>query len=345
MNYFPNSIKNILITGGSGFIGSAMVMRLLNNTSLNIFNLDKLGYANNEEIFYECKKSKRYILIKADLTSLEDTIEAIKLSDPDLVFHFAAESHVDRSINNPKIFIDNNINGTFNLLEALIRHWESLESKRKEQFRLLHISTDEVFGSLGNTGLFSEQSPYNPRSPYSATKAASDHLVKAWNHTYGLPVLITNSSNNYGPRQFPEKLIPVIIKNAISNKEIPIYGDGTNIRNWIFVEDNIDALIQVILHGKIGHSYCIGGEEEKTNNEIVDMVCQSLDNYNKKNSPHKRFKNYIIDRKGHDERYALDNRKIQNELNWSPSYNLTRGIDITVKWYLNNLDWLKSKFF
>jgi len=344
MNYFPNSIKNILITGGSGFIGSAMVTRLLNKTSLNIFNLDKLGYANNEKILYECKKSNRYIHIKADLTSLEDTTEAIKLSNPDLVFHFAAESHVDTSINNPKIFLDNNINGTFNLLEALVRHWESIGLKRKKQFRLLHISTDEVFGSLGKNGLFSENSPYSPRSPYSATKAASDHLVKAWNNTYGLPILITNSSNNYGPRQLPEKLIPVIIKNAISNKEIPIYGDGTNIRDWIFVEDNIDALIKVILYGKIGQSYCIGGGEEKTNNEIVDMVCQALDNYNKKNIPHIRFKKYIIDRKGHDERYAVDYRKIQNELNWSPSYNLTRGIDITVKWYLDNLDWPKSEF-
>mgnify|MGYP001436097854 CR=1 FL=1 len=330
---FPKSINKILVTGGSGFIGTTLVEKLIRNTNIQVYNLDKLGYASNSSKFLNSCESNRYVMLKVDLCNEEDTENAVKLSNPDLVFHLAAESHVDRSIVEPKTFIDNNIIGTFNLLKSLNIHWQRMEIKRKKSFRVLHVSTDEVFGSLFKDESFSEKSPYDPRNPYSATKAASDHLVRTWNNTYGLPTLITHSSNNYGPYQHSEKLIPTIINNALSKKEIPIYGDGKNIRDWIYVEDHVDALIQVILQGKVGQSYCIGSENQKTNLEIVETICEFLDVYIPHNSPHIRFLKLVDDRKGHDRKYAINNRKIKEELNWMPKYDFKKGISRTIKWY------------
>ena len=253
--------------------------------------------------------------------------------------HLAAESHVDRSITGPKEFINSNIVGTFNLLEAAREHYEDLSYERKSNFRLLHISTDEVFGTLGSEGKFNENTPYDPRSPYSASKASSDHLVKSWHHTFGIPILVTNCSNNYGPWQYHEKLIPKIIINALNNSKIPIYGKGKNIRDWLFVKDHADALIQVISKGVIGENYCIGGNEEKTNNQIVEMICNHLDKLENKNYSHLNLIKYVEDRPGHDRRYAINSSLIQNELNWQPKYTLKTGLKITVQWYLDNLNW------
>ena len=336
---FPKSINRILVTGGSGFIGGTLVRRLLKETSLKIFNLDKLGYASNSNVINDSFDLKRYQLLNIDLANLEETRRAINLIDPDIVFHLAAESHVDRSIEGPRRFLEANIVGTYNLLDVLLTHWESLPPSRKDAFKLIHISTDEVFGSLGAKGLFSEESPYNPSSPYSATKAASDHLVKSWFETFGLPSIITNSSNNFGAWQLPEKLIPVIILNAISKKSIPIYGDGQNIRDWIYVEDNVDALLKVALQGRLGESYCIGGNQEKSNEEIVELICNLLDRYNNSNAPHNRFKVYVKDRLGHDRRYAIDSKKISKELGWHPKHDFLTAIKSTIKWYLNNINW------
>ena len=336
MKLFSENINSILITGGSGFIGSNLISRLLRDTSIKIYNLDKINYASNSRALYEYVDSTQYNFLKVDLFNIDDTKNAIKFINPDLVFHLAAESHVDKSISKPKDFIDSNIIGTFNLLQALLAHWELMSQNRKKNFRLIHISTDEVFGSIKEGFFFSEKTSYDPRSPYSASKAASDHLVKAWNNTYGLPAIITNSCNNFGPWQYPEKLIPVIIYNALNSKTIPLYGNGQNIRDWIFVEDHVDALIQVMLKGKLGDSYCIGSRQLKTNEEIVNIVCGYLDLYNKSNAPHIRFKKFVNDRAGHDFRYAIDNNKIINELKWTPKYDFDEAIDFTVKWYLDN---------
>ena len=339
MMNLPKYLNRILITGGSGFIGGTLIKKLIKNTELKVFNLDKSGYPTNSEINNIFPNTNRYEFLKVDLSNFEDTKRAIKLADPDIVFHLAAESHVDRSITGPRIFLESNVVGTFNLLEAIMPHWQSLQVDRKNNFRVIHVSTDEVFGSLGEYGLFSEESPYCPSSPYSATKASSDHLVKSWHITYGLPTLITNSSNNFGPWQLPEKLIPVIIANALSNKSIPIYGDGKNIRDWIYVDDHIEALIEVALNGRLGESYCIGGGQEKSNDEIVDLICELLDNENKSNAPHSRLKVYVKDRLGHDKRYAIDYQKIKTELNWSPKHDFSEAMLSTVKWYINNNDW------
>tara|TARA_Y100000766_G_C18844569_1_gene575019 strand:- start:229 stop:1266 length:1038 start_codon:yes stop_codon:yes gene_type:complete len=340
----PQYLNRILITGGSGFIGGTLIRKLIKNTELRIFNLDKSGYASNLEINNQLFKINRYEFLKVDLSNFEDTKRAIKLADPDIVFHLAAESHVDRSITGPRTFLESNVIGTFNLLEAIMPHWQSLQIDRKNNFRVIHVSTDEVFGSLGEDGLFSEESPYCPSSPYSATKASSDHLVNSWHITYGLPTLITHSSNNFGPWQLPEKLIPVIIGNALSNKSIPIYGDGKNIRDWIYVDDHIEALIKVALKGRLGESYCIGGGQEKSNEEIVDLICELLDNENTSNAPHSRLKVYVKDRLGHDKRYAIDYQKIKRELNWFPKSDFSEAMLSTVKWYINNIDWC-SKFY
>ncbi len=336
---FPESVKIILVTGGSGFIGRSLLRRLLKETNLKVFNLDKCGYASDLGILNLNFYSKRLETLKIDLSNSDETKKAIHFSNPDIVFHLAAESHVDRSILGPRTFLESNVIGTFNLLEALSYHWQALSLARKKNFRLLHVSTDEVFGSLGTDGFFSENSSYDPRSPYSATKAASDHLVKAWNKTYGIPVLITNCSNNFGPGQFPEKFIPVIIHNAINNKKIPIYGDGKNVRDWIFVEDHIDALLRVVLRGRVGESYCIGAGLQRSNDEIVELICDLLDNKNTSNAPHNRLKSYIEDRPGHDKRYAINYKKISDDLEWEPKYNFEEALDLTVKWYLKNVDW------
>tara|TARA_B100000242_G_C43043032_1_gene486712 strand:+ start:36 stop:1097 length:1062 start_codon:yes stop_codon:yes gene_type:complete len=347
MKYLENSLDNlignkkrILITGGAGFIGSNLIIRLIKESSSIIFNLDKLGYASNlepiEEILNKTNQEtkKRYQLLKVDLSNPIETAKAIKKADPDLIMHLAAESHVDKSIFHPESFIKSNIIGTFNLLNSSKDHYENLTLKRKLGFRFLHVSTDEVFGSLDSTNSFSENSPYDPRSPYSASKASSDHLAKAWYHTYNFPVIITNCSNNFGPYQFREKLIPMTILNAINLKSIPIYGDGKNIRDWLFVEDHIDALLLALSKGELGQSYCIGGNGEKENIELVRIICEELDNLIPNNKPHFDLIEFIEDRKGHDRRYSINAKKIKEELGWVPKFSFKKALNLTIDYYL-----------
>ena len=349
LNNFTEKTK-ILITGGSGFIGGAVIRKLLKESDSIIYNLDKMGYASDltsiENVLnnLNIEKDKRHKLLKTDLSNYSETLSAVKYSDPDLIMHLAAESHVDRSISGPGEFIKSNILGTFNLLEAAKIHYENLSYERKNHFRFHHISTDEVFGTLGEEGKFNELTKYDPRSPYSASKASSDHLVNSWHHTFGLPTLITNCSNNYGPWQYPEKLIPKIIINALRNSKIPIYGDGKNIRDWLYVEDHAEALIEVLNRGEIGQKYCIGGNEERSNNEIAEIVCNYLDIIYPRNNTYKKLITYVMDRKGHDFRYAIDAKKIKNKLNWEPKFTFNQGIENTVNWYLKNSE-LYSKYF
>ncbi len=330
----------LLVTGGAGFIGSCLVRRLLKETKAIVFNLDKLGYASDLTSIENLEELEdRHTLLKVDLADSVSTHEAVAHADPDLVMHLAAESHVDRSIDGPETFIDSNVRGTFNLLEAVRCHWDGLPEVRKKNFRLHHISTDEVFGSLGATGSFSEITPYDPCSPYSASKAASDHLVRAWNRTYGLPVVITNCSNNYGPWQFPEKLIPVVILKALACQSIPLYGDGENIRDWLYVEDHVEALLLAATSGRLGESYCIGGYGERTNKQVVESICSILDDLRPKNQPYSSLITKVKDRPGHDRRYSINSQKISNELAWKPKHNFEEGLFFTVKWYINNLEW------
>ena len=343
--YFKEKIQRIVVTGGAGFIGSNLIIKLFDVTKANIFNIDKVGYASdftgiNNKIAKNKELKNRYKFVNVDLKDKNKLDSLIKEIDPDLVFHLAAESHVDRSIDSPEIFLESNVIGTFNLLMSLKTHWENLSFERKENFRLVHISTDEVFGSIhDDKKKFDESSPYDPRSPYSASKAASDHFVKSFFHTYNFPALLTNCSNNYGPWQFPEKLIPLVIMKAINGKEIPLYGDGLNVRDWLFVDDHIEALILVAMRGKIGSSYCVGGVGETTNKNIVEMICNHLDKLENKNYSHLNLIKYVEDRPGHDRRYAINSSLIQNELNWQPKYTLKTGLKITVQWYLDNLNW------
>ncbi len=343
----PNgSKKNILITGGAGFIGGTLIRNLILNSEHKIFNLDKLGYASDELMINKCiienkiNEKERYKLLKIDLKDIKDVRDVFGFVKPDIVLHLAAESHVDNSIKDPTPFIESNILGTFNLLEASRSYFDKLKGDDKNLFRFLHISTDEVFGSLGKEGFFTEKTKYDPRSPYSASKASSDHLVNAWHHTYGLPILVTNCSNNYGPCQYPEKLIPLIIINAINNKKIPIYGNGNNIRDWLYVEDHVEAIIKVVNKGVVGGKYCIGGQEEKTNNEIVNTICEYLDLIKTKNTSYKELIKYVDDRKGHDFRYSINTQKITKELNWKPKFSFNEAIKFTVNWYLENLEWI-----
>ena len=335
----------VLITGGAGFIGGALVRRLLNSYKCKIFNLDKFGYAsdlsgiNNLIAQLGPEFNARHQLLKIDLFNKEDTFKAVRVANPDLVIHLAAESHVDRSIDAPGDFLDSNVLGTFNLLQAVRSHWDDLSESRKQNFRFHHVSTDEVFGSLGNKGSFSEETAYNPRSPYSASKAASDHLVIAWHHTYGLPIVLTNCSNNFGPWQFPEKLIPVVILKALEGKSIPIYGDGANVRDWLYVEDHVDALILAFTKGSIGSSYCIGGFGERTNKQVVESICTILDKIVPKNNSYSSLVKYVSDRPGHDRRYAIDSSLIRKELGWQPKYEFSKGIEKTIDWYLANQKW------
>ena len=335
----------ILITGGGGFIGGAVIRKLLKESDSIIYNLDKMGYASdltsieNVLINLNIEKDTRHKLLKTDLSNYSETLSAVEYSDPDLIMHLAAESHVDRSIEGPGEFIKSNIIGTFNLLEAAKVHYEKLSYERKNHFRFHHISTDEVFGTLGEEGQFNELTKYDPRSPYSASKASSDHLVNSWHHTFGLPTLITNCSNNYGPWQYPEKLIPKIIINALRNSKIPIYGDGKNIRDWLYVEDHAEALIEVLSKGEIGQKYCIGGNEERSNNEIAEIVCNYLDIIYPSSNTYKKLITYVTDRKGHDFRYAINAKKIKNKLNWEPKFTFKQGIENTVDWYLKNSEW------
>ena len=263
-------------------------------------------------------------------------------ADPDLVLHLAAESHVDRSIDGPAAFIESNVTGTFNLLQAVRSHWQQLPQERRDAFRMHHISTDEVFGSLGPTGRFSEITPYDPRSPYSASKAASDHLVSAWHHTYGLPVVLTNCSNNYGPWQFPEKLIPVVILKALAGEPIPLYGDGANVRDWLFVDDHVDALLLAATRGGLGESYCVGGHGERTNKQVVEAICTLLDQLVPAGAPHARLITPVADRPGHDRRYAIDASKISANLGWTPRHSFEQGLEATVRWYIENQTWCQQ---
>ena len=330
----------VLVTGGAGFIGGAVVRRLLRDSTALVFNLDKLGYASDLTSIETLPQAvERHQLMRVDLVDAQATAAAVRQADPDLVLHLAAESHVDRSIAGPGAFIDSNVSGTFNLLQAVRAHWEQLPQQRQARFRFHHISTDEVFGSLGAEGRFSETTPYDPRSPYSASKAASDHLVSAWHHTYGLPVVLTNCSNNYGPWQFPEKLIPVVILKAAAGEPIPLYGDGANVRDWLYVDDHVEALFLAASRGRIGQSYCVGGHGERTNSQIVELICVELDRLRPGTAPHSRLITLVCDRPGHDRRYAIDASKIRNELGWRPRHSFERGLATTVRWYVEHLEW------
>ena len=344
-DFILQRFQKIIVTGGAGFIGSALIRRLLNSkNNCKIFNIDKLNYASNLLDIENSNQAKgRYIHLKVDLINNEEINKLIIKINPDIIIHLAAESHVDRSLNNPRVFVDSNIIGTFNLLEAARLNWNKLNDVNKNLFRFINISTDEVFGSLGENGLFSEDSPYSPNSPYSASKASSDHLVKAWHKSFKLPTIITNCTNNYGPYQFPDKLIPLVIVKALQKKHIPIYGDGSNIRDWLFVEDHIDAILKVCQFGNIGKSYCIGGNCEKSNLEIVNTICSLLNKY-KPNADikYESLIRHVEDRPGHDKRYGLNTDLIKKELNWVPKHNFDEALEKTVLWYLKNIHWIKS---
>ena len=340
---FP--FKRVLITGGAGFIGGCLVRRLLRESNSFIFNLDKLGYASDTSGIDQClhditnDSAKRYQLLHVDLCDKNSLDHAIELADPDFVIHLAAESHVDRSIDSPKAFLDSNVLGTFNLLESVRSHWQKLPLTRKTSFRFHHVSTDEVFGSLGESGRFNEKTSYDPRSPYSASKAASDHLVRAWNHTYDLPIVITNCSNNFGPWQFPEKLIPLVILKALHLESIPLYGDGLNVRDWLYVEDHVEALILVASKGVIGSSYCVGGYGERTNREVVNQICSIMDLRKPVDNLHSELITAVRDRPGHDKRYSIDSSLITSELGWTPKYSFEDALTLTIDWYINNVEW------
>ena len=338
-------IRRILITGGSGFIGGALVAKLLNNSNHMIFNIDKNSYSSDlKRNINHLNSSTNYFLINVDLKDQEKVIKAIKDSDPDYIFHLAAESHVDRSIESPKLFLESNIIGTYNLLEASKEHWDNLSKHRKEKFRFHHISTDEVFGSLGKKGKFNEDSKYKPNSPYSASKASSDHFVRAWHSTFGLPILITNCSNNFGPFQFPEKLIPLIILKLLNNDSIPIYGDGENIRDWLFVEDHVNALLLVSDKGLPGETYCIGGNNEISNIEIARKIIHLINKYNQNYNFDESKIIFVEDRPGHDKRYSIDSHLIRKRLGWYPQFSFEEALNITIKWYLNNQSWCNYMF-
>lgn len=333
----------LLITGASGFIGSNFVFKQLNETNNQIINFDNLTYAGDISKFYTIKDNKNYKFIKGNICDREAVANAFAKFQPDAIIHFAAESHVDRSIEGPSEFIQTNIVGTSVLLEEALKYFKTLDKERQRGFRFLHISTDEVFGELGKIGKFTEKTSYNPSSPYSASKASSDHLVRAWHRTFGLPVLITNCSNNYGPYQFLEKLIPLMIINAISNKKLPVYGKGENIRDWLYVEDHCDAIYTVLQKGKVGETYNIGGNCEKKNIDIVETICDILDEIkpNPKGKSYKDQITFVKDRPGHDFRYAMDISKIKKELGWQPTESFETGIRKTINWYLNNQEWVK----
>ncbi|EHZ2782138.1 dTDP-glucose 4,6-dehydratase [Vibrio parahaemolyticus] len=334
----------ILVTGGAGFIGSAVVRHIIRDTQDSVVNLDKLTYAGNLESLVDVADSDRYYFEQVDICDRTELDRVFSEHQPDMVMHLAAESHVDRSIDGPAAFIETNVMGTYHLLEAARQYWSSLEEANKSAFRFHHISTDEVYGDLeGTDDLFTETTSYAPSSPYSASKASSDHLVRAWQRTYGLPTLVTNCSNNYGPYHFPEKLIPLMILNALDGKPLPVYGDGMQIRDWLFVEDHARALYKVVTEGEIGETYNIGGHNEKANIEVVKTICALLEEL-RPDKPagvesYEFLITYVKDRPGHDVRYAIDATKIAQELNWTPEETFESGIRKTVEWYLNNPQW------
>jgi dTDP-glucose 4,6-dehydratase len=332
----------LLITGGAGFIGSAVVRHCLRHTAHTVINLDILTYAANLDNLEEVLPSQRYAFEQVNICDAEEVRRVFDTHDPDAVMHLAAESHVDRSIDEPKSFIETNINGTFTMLEAARRHHENMSPERREKFRFHHVSTDEVFGTLGDGGHFTESAPYAPNSPYSASKASSDMLARAWYHTFGLPVVTSNCSNNYGPYQFPEKLIPTVILAALEDRPIPVYGSGINVRDWLFVEDHARALLAVLEQGAPGETYNVGARSEAQNIDLVRLLCRAIDRVAAGMRPREDLITFVSDRPGHDLRYAIDPGKIERELGWRPSVTFEEGIARTVKWYIENRPWCDS---
>lgn len=335
---FTKDLMKVLITGGAGFIGSAVVRRAIAD-GFEVVNLDVLGYSANLENVASVADSPRYAFEQVDICDAEAVRAVFARHKPDAVMHLAAESHNDRAIDGPLAFVQTNVIGTAVLLEAARAHWGRLTGEAKERFRFHHVSTDEVFGALGEDGEFTEQTPYDPNSPYSASKAGADHLVRAWGRTYGMPVVITNCSNNYGPFQFPEKLIPTVVVRAMEGKTIPVYGDGRQVRDWLHVDDHADALLTVLQKGRLGETYCIGGDASKRNLQVVEMLCAYLDKYAPANSAHAEKITFVTDRPGHDFRYAIDAAKLERELGWTPKVPLEQGLEDTVRWYVENRGW------
>lgn len=329
----------IIVTGGAGFIGSAVCRYLVGDVGASILNIDKLTYASNLCSLASVEKSQNYGFLQADICDREAMTAAFAQFAPDAVVHLAAESHVDRSITGSAAFIDTNIVGTYALLETARAYWTGLPARSRETFRFLHVSTDEVYGSLGQDGLFTETTPYDPSSPYSASKAASDHLVMAWHRTYGFPSLISNCSNNYGPFQFPEKLIPLMILNALEQKPLPVYGDGQNVRDWLFVDDHARALYLILTKGRLGEKYNVGGRNEQANLAVVEQICALMDTHRPGQAPHGRLIEFVTDRPGHDRRYAIDAGKLEAELGWRATEDFASGIGKTVQWFLDRRDW------
>lgn len=336
--------QTILVTGGAGFIGGNFVHRMVAKGDVTIINLDALTYAGNLDTLAQVNNNPKHWFVLGSIGDQSLVDYLLARYQPDAIINFAAESHVDRSIDNPAAFIETNVLGTHGLLRSAKKYWAQLEGAAKEEFRFLHVSTDEVYGSLGIEGKFTETTPYQPNSPYSASKAASDHLVRAYHHTYGFPVLTTNCSNNYGPYQFPEKLIPLMILNALSGKPLPIYGAGLNIRDWLYVEDHCSAIDAVLHKGTVGEVYNVGGNNEKTNIEVVETLCQLLDELVPDSAfkPHKSLMQFVQDRPGHDARYAIDASKIKREVGWEPSETFETGLRKTVQWYLDNQSWWQN---
>lgn len=336
-------METILVTGGAGFIGSCFVRQCIAEQSARIVNLDKLTYAGNLDSLRSVEEDLRYMFARGDIADQETVDDTIAECEPTAIVHFAAESHVDRSIEGPGEFVRTNVQGTFQMLDSARRYVAKLSPRQRDAFRFLHVSTDEVYGSLGTTGRFVETTAYDPSSPYSASKAAADHFARAYYRTYGLPVLVTNCSNNYGPYQFPEKLIPLMILNALDGKPLPVYGDGKNVRDWLFVEDHCHALWRVLTTGKPGETYNIGGNCEQRNIDVVQTICQAIDELRPDlpHAPCRSLITYVQDRPGHDRRYAIDAGKIRRELGWTPQYDFATGMRQTVKWYLDNLDWVR----
>ncbi|HEX6118614.1 MAG TPA: dTDP-glucose 4,6-dehydratase [Dongiaceae bacterium] len=336
--------RTILVTGGAGFIGSAVCRLLWEIADCRIVNLDKLGYASSTAALKPMGDGPRYAFERADLCDRAALADIFQRHRPDAVVHLAAESHVDRSIDGPQAFIASNVVGTFNLLEACRAHLATVDPPERDRFRMLHVSTDEVYGSLGDSGAFDEASHYDPRSPYSASKAASDHLAAAWRHTFGVPTLITNCGNNYGPFQFPEKFIPTLIIRALKGQELPVYGGGTNVRDWVHVEDHARALLGVLAFGTVGSKYLVGAGEQRRNLDLAEMICDLVDRCVPRNTPSRSLITHVADRPGHDHRYAIDASKVRAEIGWRPLRSLAEGLESTVRWYVDHAEWWEDIF-
>ncbi|MEO1660840.1 MAG: dTDP-glucose 4,6-dehydratase [Pseudomonadota bacterium] len=329
----------IVVTGGAGFIGSSLCRYLVSSFDAEVVVIDKLTYAASESSLLSVSSKPNFKLLKLDICDGPLMEEVIKAEQPDMIIHLAAESHVDRSITGSRAFVETNVLGTYNLLEGARSYWNTLSDQKKDEFRFLHVSTDEVYGSLGTEGLFTETTAYDPSSPYSASKAASDHLVVAWHRTYGFPALISNCSNNYGPYQFPEKLIPLMILNALEGKTLPVYGDGSNVRDWLYVDDHARALFLIAQKGRLGEKYNVGGNNERTNLQVVQSICTICDQFLPREESRSSLISYVTDRPGHDQRYAIDAEKLISELGWQPRENFETGLEKTVRWYIDNSDW------